>query len=36
MGLWEKERPYMMMDEGKGIYSVAVDEVDGKEFEIRG
>jgi alpha-galactosidase len=36
MGLWEKERPYMMMDEGKGIYSVAVDEVDGMEFEIRG
>lgn len=35
-GFWENDQLFMMQDQGKGIYSVEVDEIDGKEFEIRG
>jgi hypothetical protein len=35
-GFWENDQSYMMQDQGKGIYSVEVDEIDGKLFEIRG
>jgi len=35
-GFWEKNQSFMMSDQGKGVYSVEVEDIDGKEFEIRG
>ncbi len=35
-GFWENRQVYMMKDQGKGIYSVEVEDIDRKSFEIRG
>ena len=36
IGLWENNQTYSMGEEGQGIYSIALTEISGKTFQIRG